>query len=197
MLFKRISWYLGVDSGDGTCDFDAVFSSPHHTVVVFEWRLRSLAGDVQQYIVRPRADNVVSRGVPVPDSLRKSTVPLVDLDRCATEAAAMALGQLQERLGWPDMTVTCHYIGMAGANRVDINAPRFRSSTAAFNWTIRSSEFEWNEEARVRVRDLSTRSIPLPSCTLGRIHAAALAAGQAASDLFKHQVRCTYPNVLF
>ena len=193
----RISRYRGVDIGDGMCDFDAVVS--RKSKVVFEWRLQSLAGDVQQYIVSPRADHVISRGVSAPDCARKSTTPLVDLERYATEAAARALGQLQERLGWPGMTATCHYIGMVGASGVDLDAPRLQSSTAAFEWTIRAPECEWKEEVRARVRDCSTRPIPPPSCTVthGRLQGAARAAGQAAADVFGFEIRCVYPTVLY
>ena len=185
-----------MDIGDGMCDFDAVVS--WRSKVVFEWRLQGLAGDVQQYIVSPRAADVISRGVSAPVFARKSTAPLVDLERYAAEAAARALGQLRERLGWPGMTATCHYIGMVGASGVDINAPRLQSSTAAFEWTIRAPECEWKEEVRARVRDCSTRPIPLPSCTVthGRLQGAALAAGQVASDQFGFEIRCAYPNVL-
>ena len=192
----RIAWYLGVDIGDGLCDCDAVVSRKRKAA--FEWRLQRLAGDVEQYVVTSRADRVARRGVSAPDCVRKTETPMVDLERYAAEAAARALGQLQGRLGWPGMTVTCQYIGMVGASGVDINAPRLQSSTAAFEWTIRVPECEWKEEVRARVRDCSTRPIPLPSCTVthGRLQDAALAAGQVASDLFGFEIRCAYPNVL-
>ena len=192
----RISRYRGVDIGDGMCDFDAVVS--RKSKIVFEWLLRSIAGDVQQYIVSPRTDHVVSRGVPAPECTRKSAAPLVVLERYAAEAAARALGQLQERLGWPGMIVTCHYIGMVGASGVDIKAPRLQSSNAAFEWTIQALECEWKEEVYMRVRNCSTRPISLPSCTVThvRLQGAALAAGQAVSALYPFEIRCAYPHVL-
>ena len=191
--FTRISRYLGVDIGDGMCDCDAVVSRKSN--VAFEWRLQSLSGDVQQYIVTPRADDVARRGVSAPDCVRKIKIPLVDLERFATDAAASALGKLQERLGLPGMTLTCQYIGIVGASGVDISAPRYQCSTAAFEWTIQAPECEWKEEVRVRVRNCSTRSILLPSCTVthGRLQGAARAASQAASEIFGFEIRCVYP----
>ena len=119
---------------------------------------------------------------------------VVDLERFATDAAASALGKLQERLGWPDMTVTCQYMGMVGASGVDINAPRLQRSTAAFEWTIQDPECEWKEEVRARVRNCSTRPIPLPSCTAthARLQGAARAASQAASEQFGFEIKCVY-----
>ena len=193
----RIAWYLGVDIGDGLCDCDAVVSRKRK--VAFEWRLQRLAGDVEQYIVTPRADHVARRGVSAPDCVRKSKTPLVDLEGHATEAAAGAKGRLQERLGCNDLVVvTCNYIGIVGAGGVDINAARLQNSTAAFEWTIQVPESKWKEEVRARVRDCSARLIPLPSCTVthGRLQDAARAASQAASDQFGFNMKCVYPAVL-
>ena len=193
----RINWYLGVDIGDGLCDYDAVVSQK--SKVAFEWCLQRFAGDVDQYIVTPRAIDVAKKGVPAPDCVRKTETPMVDLEHYITEAVAGAKGRLPERFGFNDLaTVTCKYIGIVGTSGVDINAPRLQSSTAAFEWTIRAPECEWTEEVRAKVRDRSTRPIPLPSCTVTyeRLQAAAIAAGQVASDLFKIEIRCAYPNVL-
>jgi len=194
----RIAWYLGVDIGDGLCDCDAVVS--RKSKVAFEWRLQRLDGDVEQYVVTPRADHVARRGVSAPDCVRKTETPLVDLEGHATEAAAGAKGRLQERLGCNDLAaVTCNYVGIVGANGVDANAPRLQSSTAAFEWTIQAGEFEWKEEVRARVRDCSARPIPLPSCTVTheRLHGAARAASQATSDLFGFEIRCVYPAACY
>ena len=112
-------------------------------------------------------DHVARRGVSAPDCVRKTETPLVDLEGHATEAAAGAKGRLQERLGCNDLAaVTCNYVGIVGTNGVDANAPRLQSSMAAFEWTIRAGECEWKEEVRARVRNCSTRPIPLPSCTV-------------------------------
>jgi hypothetical protein len=196
-VIVRIAWYLGVDIGDGLCDGDAVVS--RKSKVAFEWSFQSPAGDVQHYVVTPEVTNVAKRGVPAPECVRKTKAPLLDLERFAVEAAAGAAGQLQERLGCSDLAVACNYIGIVGANGVDANAPRLQGSTAAFEWTIRAGECEWKEEVRARVRDCSTRPIPLPSCTVTheRLHGAARAASQAATDLFGFQINCVYPAVRF
>jgi hypothetical protein len=194
----RIAWYLGVDIGDGLCDCDAVVS--RKSKVAFEWRLQRLDGDVEQYVVTPRADHVARRGVSAPDCVRKTETPLVDLEGHATEAAAGAKGRLQERLGCNDLAaVTCNYVGIVGTNGVDANAPRLQSSMVAFEWTIRAGECEWKEEVRARVRDCSARPIPLPYCTVTheRLHGAARAASQAASDLFGFEIRCVYPSACY
>jgi hypothetical protein len=122
------------------------------------------------------------------------------LECYATAAAAGAKGRLQERLGCNDLAaVTCNYVGIVGANGVDANAPRLQSSMAAFEWTIQAGECEWKEEVQARVRDCSNRPIPLPSCTVThtRLHGAARAASQAASELFGFQIKCVHPAVRF
>ena len=196
-MIVRIAWYLGVDIGDGLCDIDAVFS--RKSKVAFEWSFQSPAGDVQRYIVTPEFKNVPKTGIPVPECVRKSKAPLIDLERLAGEAAAGAVGQLQERFGGSDLAVACKYIGIVGANGVDANASRLQGSMAAFEWTIRDGECEWKEDVSARVRDCSTCPIPLPSCTVTheRLHEAARAASQAASDLFGFQINCVYPAIRF
>lgn len=193
----RIAWYLGVDIGDGLCDCDAVVSRKSR--VAFEWRLQRSAGDVEQYVITSPADNVVSRGVSAPDFVSKTQIPLDDLERYATEAAADAKGCLQERLGCNEFAVVaCKYVGIVGASgEVDINGKRLQRSTAAFEWTIQAPECEWKEVVRAVVMDCSARLIPLPSCTVthGRLQGAARAATQVSSDLSGFEIRCVYPAV--
>ena len=193
----RSSRYIGVDNGSGMPDWDAVAS--RKSKVAFEWRFQSAAGDVQLYLVTPLAADAARRGVPAPDCIRRTNASLIDLERYAAEAAAGAPQQLQERLGCSDLSVACSYIGIVGASGVDANASRLQSSTAAFEWTIRAGECEWKEEVRARVRDCSTRPIPLPSCTVTheRLHGAARAASQAASELFGFPIKCVYPAIRF
>ena len=184
-----------MDIGDGMYDCDTVVLRT--SKVAFEWCFQSRAGHVQQYIVTPQVTDVAKMGVPAPDCFRKTKASLVDLARCATEAAARASGQLQERLGWPDMNVNCRYMGITGASGIDFYAPRLPSSTAVFEWTIHASECDWKEEVRAKIRDCNIRSIPLPSCnvTHGRLQDAAHATSQAASDLFGYDISCVYPDV--
>ena len=187
---------MGVDMGNKEYDRDVVVS--WDSIIAFEWCFQSAGGGVRRDVVTPLANNVAKRGVPAPECTRKSRIALVDLERHATKAAAGAKGRLQERLGCSDLAASCNYIGIVGADGIDINGARFRRSRAAFEWTIQAPECEWKEEVRARVRDCSTRPIPLPSCTVthGRLQGAALAAGQVASDLFGFEIRCAYPNVM-
>ena len=191
------SRYLGVDTGNGVSDCVAVVSQ--ESKVLFQWHFQNTGGDVQPYLVTAIAAHVARRGVPAPDCIRRSKAPLIDLERYAAKAATGAPAQLQERLGRRDLVVACNYIGIVGVGGVDVNAVRLQSSTAAFEWTIQAGECEWHEEVRARVRDCSTRPIPLPSCTVTheRLHGAARDASQAASDLFGLAITCVYPFVLF
>jgi hypothetical protein len=189
--------YIGVDNDNGISGFDAVGSQK--SKVAFQWRFQSAGGDEQLHLVTPLAADVARRGVPAPGCIRRTTAPLVDLERFAAKAAASAPGQLQERLGCSDLAVNCNYVGIVGAGGVDVNGARLQSSTAAFEWTIQAGECEWKEEVRARVRNCSTRPIPLPSCTVTheRLHGAARAASQAASDLFGFEIRCVYPAACY
>ena len=195
----RINWYLGVDIGDGLCDYDAVVSQK--SKVAFEWCLQRFAGDVDQYIVTPRAIDVAKKGVPAPDCVRKTETPMVDLEHYITEAVAGAKGRLPERFGFNDLaTVTCKYIGIVGTSGVvDINVTRSQRSIAAFARTVQGPECHWKEEVRARVMDCSVQHIPFPPCTVAhvRLQSAAHAATQAASDSFGFEIRYVYQVIHF
>ena len=190
------SRYMGVDMGDGMYNRDAVVSLDGK--IAFEWCSQSAGGGVRRDIVTPRARHVERRGVPAPEYTRKTRSALADLERYAADAAAGAKARLQEHLGCSDLAVTCNYIGIVGAEGVDINGARLQRSTAAFEWAIQAPECEWKEEVWVRVMDCSNRPLPLPSCTVmhGRLQGAARAASKATSDLFGFEIRCVCPAVL-
>ena len=105
------SRYVGVDMGNGMYDRDAVVSGDSN--IAFEWCFQSAGSGVRRDIVTPRVNNAAKRGVPAPDCTRKTRAALADLERFATEAAASALGQLQERLGWPGMNEVPIYPSLA------------------------------------------------------------------------------------
>ena len=187
------SGYIGVDMGNENYD-DKAEVSPH-SKVAFLWTCRHTGGHVRKDVVTPFVKNVSRRGVPAPNYTRKDRTSIPDLELYASKAASGAKDHLQEHLGLSDLDVTCNYIGIVGASGIDINAARLGRSTAAFEWTIQTLEYEWKEEARVLVRDCSTRLIPMPSCTVthARLHSAARAASQTTSDLFGFEIKCVYP----
>ena len=180
-------------SGDGACDYDAGLSA--RSKVVFEWRLQSIAGDMQQYRVFPRCDNVFRRGVPVPDCVTKASISPVELERIATESVVRAQRRLEELLGCSVSNITCQYMGVVGSSGVNIDAALSLHSKVAFEWIIHIGDCEWKEEVQGYLKNIELRLVPLPSCyvTHRRLHASAHTAGQNASESYRCKIRCVYP----
>ena len=185
--------YLGVVESEQIYNHAIQPSSNHK--VAFEWRLED-GDNVQHKVVEPQLPNVLRRGVPLPPCVRQNTVDVdaTKLKQFTQRAVSRVRSILFEKLSRDDFEVTCQYLGVSTRNGVDINAPANRQSNLVFKWSLQTSEWQWNEEVSLYVKDVDRRELPLPKCTMTHQRLTDLAnkAGQGASNNYMLDVSCTY-----
>ena len=159
--------------------------------LAFEWHIEGPDG-VRKEVVSMRCDNITRRGVPAPDCARRTQVSTAELDSLAQRTASQAEGPLRDKLGCDDVEVSCRYIGVVVPGGVEQNAPVNKQSRIAFRWTLQTQEWEWNEETAMRMKDMGSRDVPLPRCSVTRQRLADLAkeAAQKVSDKCSFAVSC-------
>ena len=183
--------YVGAAVSEGQCDLHAPILST--SKVAFEWRIESTEC-VRHEVVAPLCSNIVQRGIPAPECSRRATVPTLELAGWARQSALRAQWTLREKLGRCDVEVACRYLGVAVPGGVDANAPAYKHSKVVFNWALQTPEWDWSEEASMRVKDVGCRDVPLPKCTVTRQRLVDLAknVAQNASENLSLTVSCTY-----
>ena len=192
-LWICISWYIGVDVGDGVFDETAVIAM--RSKVAFEWRLQRTDGAFRIHIVTPMVKHVIANGVPAPVCNMYSQF---NMEKIAHDAPGRVVGRLRQQFGSSDLSVTCKYMGVIRANGIVVEDDPLNIDTVAFEWTMCCGDCEWKQDVQIRARDLCTRSLPLPSCciTHARLHKCAEAASQAACAKYGVQIRCLYPAIM-
>ena len=93
--------YIGVVDGQQLRNLDAQPGS--RDKVAFEWRLES-SDDVRLEVVHPRLDDVLRRGVPVPDCGRQAKVAVVaDMEELAHRSSYRARKVISQKVGSKDL----------------------------------------------------------------------------------------------
>ena len=181
--------YFGVEICEGCYDSEAVVSSI--SKLAFEWRIEGLDG-VRHEVVSSVCRNVASRGVPAPDCARRTHMSTAELEGLALRSASRAQVPLRDKLGCCDAEVSCNYIGVVVPGGNDQNAPTHKQSRIAFRWVLQTLEWDWTEETSMRMKDVQSRDVPLPKCTITRQRLADIAkeAAQKVSDKFSLAVSC-------
>ena len=174
---------------EGHYELEASASS--RSKLAFEWHIEGPDG-VRKEVVSTLCDNITKRGVPAPDCARRTQVSIAELDSLAQRTASRAEGPLRDKLGCDDVEVSCRYIGVVVPGGFEQNAPVNKQSRIAFRWTLRTQEWEWNEETSMFVKHMGSRDVPLPRCSVTRQRLADLAkeAAQKVSDKFSLVVSC-------
>ena len=181
--------YLGVEVAEGHYEPKALASS--NSKLALEWHIEGPDG-VRREVVSMLCYNITRRGVPAPDCARRTQVSIAELDSLAQRTASRAEGPLRDKLGCDDVEVFCRYIGVVVPGGFDLNASVNKQSRIAFRWTLQTQEWEWNEETAMRMKDMGSRDVPLPRCSVTRPRLADLAreAAQNVSDNFSLVVSC-------
>ena len=174
---------------EGQYELEASASSK--SKLAFEWHIEGL-DCVRKEVVRSLCSDITRRGVPAPDCARRTQVSIAELDSLAQRTASRAEGPLRDKLGCDDVEVFCRYIGVVVPGGFDLNASVNKQSRIAFRWTLQTQEWEWNEETAMRMKDMGSRDVPLPRCSVTRQRLADLAreAAQNVSDNFSLVVSC-------
>ena len=188
-VFALVLRYIGVEISDGQYDFEATGSST--SKLAFEWHIE-VADGVRREIVSSFRSNIVKRGVPAPDCARRTQVFTAELESLASRSALQAQVPLREKLGCRDVEISCNYIGVVMPGGYDQNAPIHRQSRIGFRWVLRTPDWEWKEETAMRMKDVESRDVPLPKCTITRQRFADIAkeAAKKVSDKFSLTVSC-------
>ena len=181
--------YIGVEVTEGHYELEASASSK--SKLAFEWHIEGPDG-VRKEVVRSLCDNITKRGVPAPNSARRTQVSIAELDSLAQRIASRAEGPLRDKLGCDNVEVSCHFLGVVVPSGFEQNAPVNKPNRIAFRWTLQAQEWEWNEETALRMKDMRRRSVPLPRCSVTRQRLADLAKKEAqkVSDKFSLAVSC-------
>ena len=171
--------------------YDLEESASSKSKLAFEWHIEGPDG-VRKEVVSTLCDNITKRGVPAPVCARHTQVSIAELDSLAQRTASRAEGPLRDKLGCDDVEVSCRYIGVVVPGGFEQNAPVNKQSRIAFRWTLRTQEWEWNEETSMFVKHMGSRDVPLPRCSVTRQRLADLAkeAAQKVSDKFSLVVSC-------
>ena len=174
---------------EGHYELEAPASSK--SKLAFEWHIEGPNG-VRDEVVSSFCDNIIGRGVPAPDCARRTQVSTAELDSLAQRTASQAEGPLRSKLACCDVEVSCRYIGVVVPGGFGQNAPVNKQSRIAFRWTLQTPEWEWNEETVMRMKDMGSRGVPLPRCSVTRQRLTDLAkeTAQKYSDEFSLAVSC-------
>ena len=169
--------YLGVLYGAGEADANA--PALPESQLAFEWEIQTDDGSETHSVSMKCEQAWDKQRVNLP----KRPMPPGKLEQAAGKAAGDKRQLLATKLKAKDLDVPCAYLGVKlGDSQPDNSKPVFGEDTLAFEWALRSGNWEWSDPVSTRCKHL-TRGVALPRCMVTKQRLIDVAAASAQNAL--------------